>query len=505
MANSLYYGDNLVTLRNRIKDESIDLCYIDPPFNSKRNYNQIYNNVGADDRAQAQAFVDTWTWDDEAREGYQEIISNEKGRYCPSTIELIKGLANVLKESSLLAYLVSMTRRIVEIHRVLKPTGSFYLHCDPTSSHYLKIVLDSIFSPTQFRNEVVWDYSFRLMDLPNFFNRKHDILLFYAKSKNAVFHMPKTVWTREDIVRSRKQEIHTDEHGEEWIWMPGGKGHSKNKLKKLSDIITQGKAISDVWQIPTLSSSSKERLGYPTQKPETLLERVIRASTNEGEVVLDAYCGCGTTVAVAQRLKRKWVGMDITFQSISLILRRLEQAFGHEIVESVNLDGAPRDMAAAHALAHKKDDRLRKEFEKWAILTYTGNRASINDKKGADAGIDGIAYFLTNKTESDRMVFQVKSGTVGRGDIAKFKGDMARERAPLGTFITLEPPTHPMREEAKRAGLYRNQFMSKNYDRVQIVTVKEIVEQGKRLGMPLKCEVLQNVRGTAGEQLDLAA
>jgi hypothetical protein len=185
---------------------------------------------------------------------------------------MLRTMRSFLKENDMMAYLAMMAVGLIELHRVLKPTGSLYLHCDPTASHYLKILLDAVFGTAKFRNEVIWDYSFRLMDLPKFFNRKHDVILFYAKSHHNVFRMPKTEWTREDIIRTRKQEIHVDENGVEWIWMPGGKGNSKNKLKKIEEIIKEGKAVSDVWQIPTISSSSKERLGYPTQKPLALLE-----------------------------------------------------------------------------------------------------------------------------------------------------------------------------------------------------------------------------------------
>jgi DNA modification methylase len=186
--NSLYYGDNLDNLRKHIRDETVDLCYIDPPFNSKRNYNQIYNNIGGEDRAQAQAFVDTWTWDGQADEGFREIIANEKGRYTTQTVALIKGLRDVLKEGSLLAYLVSMTRRIIEIHRVLKPTGSFYLHCDPTSSHYLKLVLDGIFCSQggHFINEIAWCYS-QGGKSKKWFPRKHNIIFLYSKGEDYYF------------------------------------------------------------------------------------------------------------------------------------------------------------------------------------------------------------------------------------------------------------------------------------------------------------------------------
>jgi site-specific DNA-methyltransferase (adenine-specific) len=222
-----------------------------------------------------------------------------------------------------------------------------------------------------------------------------------------------------------------------------------------------------------------------------LLERIIQASSNEGDVVLDAYCGCGTTIAVAQRFKRNWIGMDITYQSIALILRRLEKTFGTDVLKEITLNGIPRDMDSARALALKKDDRVRKEFEKWALLTYSSNRAIINDKKGADGGIDGVAYFQTGSSDNAKIVFQVKSGNVGRGDIAKLNSDRQREGAEMGIFITLQDPTGPMNAEARAVGVYNHPLMGRNYDTIQIVTIKEIVEQNKRLDIAMNVEVVK--------------
>lgn len=264
--------------------------------------------------------------------------------------------------------------------------------------------------------------------------------------------------------------------------------------------------MSDWWSdiTPLLSPTSYERLGYPTQKPEALLERIITASSNEGDTVMDAYCGCGTTVAVAQRLKRRWIGIDITYQSIAVVVRRLEKAFGKDILKAIVFNGIPRDMKSAVALSQKKDDRLRKEFEKWAVLTYTNNRAIISDKKGADRGIDGVAYFLVGKDENAKIIFQVKSGHVKRGDIATLRGDMAREKAEMAIFITLEEPTQPMIAEAKAAGTFRHKQMGRTYDRIQIVTVREIVEKDTRLDIPMSQEVLKAAQRKAqGSQLGL--
>jgi site-specific DNA-methyltransferase (adenine-specific) len=486
--NRLFYGDNLDVLRNQIKDETVDLCYVDPPFNSKRNYNQIYNNVGSEDRAQAHAFTDTWTWDDRAIAGYTEILGNAEGRFQPQLVDLIKGLHPVLKQGSLLAYLISMSLRVTEIQRVLKPSGTFYLHCDPTSSHYLKLVLDAVFCPSggDFRNEIAWCYKSGGASRQDF-AKKHDIIFRYSKGKTFTFNY-----------ETEKSYGQTG----------GGQG---GKVRYYRDEVGTYSivGIKDWWTISMLSTTHSERLGYPTQNPEALLERIIKASSNEGDVVLDAYCGCGTTVAVAHRLNRKWLGVDITYQSIALILRRLEKTFGAGILDQIITDGIPRDMASAEALAQKKDDRLRKEFEKWAVLTYSNNRAIINEKKGADAGIDAIGYFLTGMASGNitnaKIIFQVKSGAVKRGDIATLRGDMGREDAALAILITLEEPSGPMIKEAKAAGQYQHETMGRSYDKISIVTIKQIVDEGKRLEIPMSLEVLKAAQKAAitDEQMEL--
>lgn len=482
-------------MRKYIKDETVDLCYIDPPFNSKRNYNQIYNNIGTEDQAQAQAFVDTWVWDDHAIKGYDEILGNDQGRFTAQTVDLIKGLQPVLKKGSLLAYLVSMALRITEIHRVLKPTGSFYLHCDPTSSHYLKLILDSIFCGQggNFINEIVWGYSHGGKSKRHF-GRKHDTIFFYSKSDDYTFNSDDIKIEMRSGKHSFGGRLETDTDGRKYRLVYGTK-NSKGETKYYKYYLDEGKIPEDWWtDINSIQATSAERLGYPTQKPEALLERIINASSNEGDTVLDAYCGCGTTISVAERLNRRWIGIDITYQSISLILRRLEGQYGKDVLDTITLNGIPRDVAAAEALAHKKDDRLRKEFEKWAVLTYTNNRALINDKKGGDKGIDGTAFFLTDKDENAKIVFQVKSGTVGRGDVSKLNNDRTREGAELSVFLTLLSPTQPMNEEAKAAGLYEHKLMNRSYPRVQIVTIAELIEQHKRLDIPMGLEVLKQAQ-----------
>jgi DNA modification methylase len=536
--NKLFYGDNLDVLRNKIADSSVDLCYIDPPFNSKRNYFQIYNNQGSEDRAQAQAFVDTWEWGDEAQKGLDWITDIERlqtGKLTEQTVDLLRGLEKVLKKGALLAYLVHMTLRIVEIHRVLKPTGSFYLHCDPTASHYLKLVLDAVFCGQggDFLNEIVW----RRYSRPkgSQFSAKRygnstDIIYFYTKTTTYNFD-DKAVRPVLDDFQIEKMFPLTDEKGrfssgpllrsasmgprpnlvyEYAGFTPPESGWrmTRDKLEALDlagDIFwtssglprrkvrpteEHGAVIDNLWtDIEAIGSQADERLGYPTQKPEALLERIIRASSNEGDTILDSYCGCGTTVAVAQRLNRKWIGIDITYQSISLILKRLQDKYTDSgqwptIQANILLDGVPRDIASAKALANRADDKTRKEFEKWAVLTYSNNQARINDKKGADGGIDGIAYFLLDKDTNGKAIFQVKSGGANRATMATLNSDRQREKAEFGILITMDDATKSMRDEVTHAGKFKHPLLNREDDRLQIITISEILA-GARLDLPM--------------------
>jgi len=491
---TLYYGDNLEILRNKIPDASVDLCYIDPPFNSKRSYFQIYNNIGgSEDKAQAQAFVDTWSWDTQAIEGFEEITTNANGRFTRQSIELIKGLEIIIKKDTLLAYLVHMTLRVTEIFRVLKPTGSFYLHCDPTASHYLKLVLDAVFCGHggDFQNEIIWRYR-RWPSKQKNFQRMHDVIFRYTKGDDWIWNQQYDDLSPSSI-KQWKGKLRVDVKSE------AGKRHSETKT-----IESPGVPMCDVWEISQLSGPWKEYMGYPTQKPEALLERIIKTSSNPGDVVLDAYCGCGTTVAVAERLNRQWIGIDITYHSISLILKRLADAYGEQVLQSLVVDGIPQDVEAARALANREDDRVRKEFEKWAVLTYTNNRGAINEKKGADKGVDGVVYFAIGPGKTERMIIQVKSGGANRGTIATLKGDMQREKAELAALITLDEPTRPMIEEAKTAGLYAHPIMERNYDRIRIVTVREMIEHGARLDLPLSYDAVKpGKKGSDDSQLSL--
>ena len=258
----------------------------------------------------------------------------------------------------------------------------------------------------------------------------------------------------------------------------------------------KGSPVTATWNdILRVGNTSQERLGYPTQKPEALLERILQASSHEGDTVLDAYCGCGTTVAVAQRLRRNWIGIDITYQSIAVILKRLEEGFGAAVMDAIVLDGIPRDLNSARALAHKKDDRVRKEFEKWAVLTYSQNRAALHEKKGADRGVDGVAYTQTGAETVAKIIFQVKSGQVQRSDIATLNSDRQREAAELAVFLTLDAPTPAMQAEALAAGPYRHPLFETPFPRIQIVTIQELLD-GRRWQLPLVADALKRATPT---------
>jgi DNA modification methylase len=491
--NQLYYGDNLNVLRDSIKDETVDLIYLDPPFNSKRHYNLLFKSpAGHESEAQVTAFEDSWRWGEQAEREFDEILHQPK----TDVAELLQAMRAFLGENDLMAYLTMMSLRLIELHRVLKPTGSTFLHCDPTASHYLKIILDAVFDSKNFRNEIVWDYSFRLMDLPHFYNRKHDIILFYAKTQDAVFHMPKTEWTRDDLLKSRKQAIHLDKEGIEWIWMPGGKGHSKNKLRRVDDILAGGKAMSDVWPLPIISSSSKERIGYPTQKPLLLLERIIEGSSNEGDVVLDPFCGCGTAVHAAQKLRRKWIGIDITHLAISLVEKRLNDAFNHKEYPpdqqpcQFEVHGTPKDLGAAEDLA-KRD---KYQFQWWAVSLVQAQPFQ-GKRKGADTGIDGLKFFSDykapdTKKEKDKkgfktckIVVSVKGGSIRADDVRALNHVRERENAEIALFVTLEEPTRGMVGDAVSAGFYES-ANGKKYPRVQLLTIRGLLNKTQRAEHP---------------------
>ncbi|MFZ3214414.1 MAG: DNA methyltransferase [Terriglobales bacterium] len=325
----------------------------------------------------------------------------------------------------------------------------------------------------------------------------HDAIFFYTKSGD-----PARVWNQ---LYMRRAKSTLKRFGDARI-ISGFDEEGRRLPSQMAEEASLGVPRDDVWYIRRVPPIKQI---FPTQKPERLLERIIDATTNPGDVVLDAYCGCGTTVFVAEKLHRNWIGIDITYQAISVILARFEGEWGAEILDKIEQDGVPRDMESAHALATKHPEgKLRKEFEKWAVLTYTNNAAIVHPKKGADRGIDGVAYFYSQPSETSKMVFQVKSGGVGRGDIAKLNSDREREGAEISVFLTLEDPSRAMLTEARSVSPYIHPLTGKSYDRIQIVTIREMLEEHKRVELPLNIEVVrafQNMSNAKQLELNLTA
>lgn len=457
--NYLYYGDNLDILKRYIKDESIDLIYLDPPFKSNQDYNILFKERnGTQSSAQIKAFEDTWHWDRTAEDTYIEIVEK-----LPKKIaDLIRAFRSFLGENDMVAYLVMMAIRLQELHKVLKPTGSVYLHCDPTASHYLKLVMDAVFSAKNFQNEIVWSYRTGGLSSKRW-GRKHDVILFYSKGNTFIFN-------------PIKEKSYLDDT----FFKPWQKKSKELGIQQDKKGMFRWASARDVWNISVPHPHSNERLGYPTQKPETLLERIIKASSNKEDIVLDAFCGCGTTIAMAEKLKRKWVGIDVTHLAISLMRNRLNDTFGNEVEYKVI--GEPVDLRGAEALAEQD----RYQFQWWALGLVGARPAKSEQKKGADEGIDGYIYFHDDpkKKETKEVILQVKSGHVGSGLIRDLRGVVEREGSQIGIFITLEESTKPMRTEAVSSGYYKSP-LGHNYPKIQILTVKELLE-GKRISRPLE-------------------
>ena len=516
--NKLYFGDNLDILREHVASESVDLIYLDPPFNSNATYNVLFQEKsGEKSAAQITAFEDTWHWGMESEYAYQEIVKEGPRKLS----DLIQALRMFLGQNDMMAYLTMMAQRMVELHRVLKPSGSIYLHCDPTASHYLKLLLDAVFGTNNFRNEIIWKRADTVKGNfgqgSRFFDRNTDSILLYAKSDMNIFNPIFKNYSQEYIEGFYKHIEPGTGRRYQLISMtgPGGaaKGnpqyevmgvtrfwrYSKEKMQELinAGLVVQtspgtvprrkqyldkgkGVPVQSLWDdLPALHSQASERLGYPTQKPESLLERTIKVSSNEGDLVLDPFCGCGTTIAVAEHLKRRWIGIDITHLAISLMRHRLHDTFGPEL-SPYEVIGDPKDLESARALAEQN----RYQFEWWA-LGLVDARPAQDKRKGADRGVDGyINFFDDNSGTAKTIIVQVKSGGVNRSYIATLKGDREREKAPIGILITLEEPTKPMLEEAATAGYYEPEhFPGYQYPRIQILTIRELLD-GKEAQYP---------------------
>ncbi|MCX5970191.1 MAG: site-specific DNA-methyltransferase [Coprothermobacterota bacterium] len=462
--NTLYYGDNLDVMRRHIKDETVDLVYLDPPFNSNANYNVLFaEKDGSKAASQIQAFTDTWKWDQEDEAVYAELVTRGG-----KVSKVMQAFYVFLGPCDMLSYLTMMAPRLVELRRVMKPTASIYLHCDPTASHYLKMLMDAIFGPGNFRNEVVWSYR-RYTAKSNRFQRLHDVILFYGRSDSIIFNDIRGEYGE----KSGKADSHykQDEEGRWFRWQKR-KGQEPYKIF----LSPEGRRLGDVWDIPHINASALERLGYPTQKPQALLERIISASSNPGDLVFDPFGGCGTTITAAQGLGRPWIGIDITHLAITLIKARLMDSFGNAV--AFKTIGEPTSFHDAEALAASDPY----QFQWWA-LGLVGARP-VEEKKGSDKGIDGRIIFQGDKPEVfESVILSVKAGHTNAAHVRDLKGVLDREKAAIGVLISMQEPTAPMRMEAITAGFYESEVWGRKYPKMQLVTVAELLA-GKGIDMP---------------------
>ncbi len=510
--NRLYYGDNLQVLRDHLPDASVDLIYLDPPFNSRQDYNVLFaEKDGTRSSSQITAFKDSWEWNEEAARAYEEVVE-QGGRVA----DAMRAFRTLLGGTDMLAYLAMMAPRLIELRRILKSTGSIYLHCDPTASHYLKLLLDATFGPICLRNEIVWRRSHPKGHASTRFARNHDVILFYSKS--SIFSTWNPAYTAHDPTRVEQQYAKRDQDGRAyqltsllnpnsnrpnltyeflgvtkvWRWTKermqqaleqglivvprSGKGIPR--FKRYLDE-QEGIPVSDFWNDIEISSGS-EKLDYPTQKPEALLTRILLASSNRGDLVLDPFCGCGTTVQVAQKLNRRWIGIDITHLAINLIKNRLTDTFGDQVKSTYEVIGEPKDLAGAAQLAEEN----KYQFQYWALSKVDAQPAE-RIKKGADRGIDGRKFFHDDRSgKSKQIIFSVKGGrNVGVAEVRDLIGVLQREQAEIGVYISFEKPTAPMQREAAEAGFYNSPAGTK-YPRVQLLTIKDLLEDGKRVEFP---------------------
>jgi site-specific DNA-methyltransferase (adenine-specific) len=515
--NRLYFGDNLTVLRDHVKDESVDLVYLDPPFNSKASYNVLFKTIaGKSSEAQAEAFRDTWEWGTTAEAAYGDVM---QASGAPALV--LSGFRKWLGENAMMAYLCMMAVRLIELKRVLKPDGSIYLHCDPVASHYLKIILDSIFKPMNFRNEVIWKRTFAHGNVTRRYGDVTDTILYFCNGDDPVWNQVFKKLTLEEIQKKYPKQ---DRDGRRWqsvtlrnpgvrpnlhypyrasngvVYQPHPNGWSCNiermrlydkegrlhfpskaggalRLKMYADE-SQGERLQSLWDdIPPIGAQAQERLGYPTQKPLALLERIIRASSTDGMTVLDPFCGCGTTVEAAEKLGRQWIGIDVTHYAITLIEERLNRA--NVSRKNYQIKGRPTDLEGARDLAR----RDKHQFQWWAAWCL-GAQSYREEKRGADRGVDGNIFFQNGPYGTGRIIISVKGGdNIGVGMVRDLRGVIERESAEMGVLITLAEPTGPMIAECAAAGFVSKSAHGNRLPRLQMITIVEMLE-GKRPKLP---------------------
>lgn len=515
---ALFYGDNLDVLRTYVSDESVDLVYLDPPFNSNASYNVLFaEQDGSRSAAQVKAFGDTWRWDEGAATAYEEVV--EAGG---EVSQAMRAFQTLLGPSNMLAYLSMMAPRLVELRRAMKPTASIYLHCDPTASHYLKLLLDAVFGPENFRNEIIWQRTLSKGQMTTKLPNNHDVILSYKRSADA-FWNPNAAFQPYDPAnvdeKTAKKYCHRDSDGRlyqltsllspnpdrpnldyeflgvrrVWRWtqermqreyeagrVMQSKAGAVPRFKRYLDE-QRGRPMGDVWtDIPPLNSQAAERLGYPTQKPEALLERIIEMASKPEDIVLDPFCGCGTAIAVSERLGRRWIGIDVTFLATHLIKSRLTEAFGDTL--EFEVIGEPTTKSEAEKLA--KEDPF--QFQVWALSKVKARNS--DQGRGADQGIDGRLLFhekFGGKTR--QVIISVKSGKTGPRHVRDLRGVIEREKAEIGVLISMREPTAAMRAEAAAAGHYVSGEEGVGtwgeHPRIQLLTIQELLD-GKQIDKP---------------------
>ena len=515
--NALYFGDNLDVLRESVASVSVDLIYLDPPFNSARDYNILFASPkGQSSEAQITAFEDSWHWAEQAEREFGEIVRCSNTRVS----EIVQALRRFLGENDMMAYLTMMANRLLELHRVLKPAGSLYLHCDPTASHYLKIVLDGVFGKQFYLNEVIWKRTTAKSQSFRRYPNNHDTILVYSASGEHIFNRQFTPHSQERIDQhyghiddaSGRRYSHGNltapgtrngSSGEDWRGLSvRAKGnHWKYTIENLEKLDKDGRIywpektggmprlirfldeqsgvqIDSVWvDLAPLNSQASEALGYPTQKPLALLERIITASSNAGDTVMDPFCGCGTAVHAAHKLGRNWIGIDITHLAVSLIEKRLKDGF-----PGIKFDvhGTPKDHGGAVDLA------LRDKYQfQWWACSLVNAQPFQGKKKGSDGGIDGLIYFQDDGTSHKKVVVSVKGGdNVSVAMVRDLAHVVAREKAQIGLFVTLAAPTRPMLTEAVKEGFYTSPVTGLAFPKIQILTVDGLLSGAERALYP---------------------
>jgi site-specific DNA-methyltransferase (adenine-specific) len=512
LTNTLYFGDNLRILRNHIPDESVDLVYLDPPFNSNRAYNVFFQDkTGKQAASQIQAFEDTWHWTEDAQAAYDEMLG---GDYPVELKEMLQAFREFMGPSDMMAYITMMAIRLFELRRILKTTGSLFLHCDPTASHYLKILLDQVFGIESFKNEIIWKRSQPKGHAYTRFASSHDVVLFYNKGKTAYFdtqYKPHDTayldgfykYIEEGTGRRYRLDNLANPNKDRpnltyefppgsgtvrvWRWtrdrMMKAWKDGRVILPKKGKVVSYkryldempGSIITDIWDdIEHLHGSHAETLGYPTQKPLALLERIIKAASDEDATVLDPFCGCGTTIAAAEKLHRNWIGIDITFLAVALIKKRIAEHFPDCKFQVV---GEPQSTEDAKSLFEQSPF----QFEAWAVSFLGGQ--PYKSTGGGDTGIDGFLYFQDYEKKFHKIIIEVKGGKYSPRDVRALAAVLQREKAPLGLLVALQKPTAGMKRDATTLGKWKLPGHDREYPVLQIVTIDELFS-GKLPDLP---------------------